>query len=111
MGMYDKGVISVQIFGKQYPVASDQNREYVLKLADYVDRKMNAIAANGEALASGKIAVQACLDIADDLMRARNEKEQLIRTIQKTISSIAKMIEDRLAGRKVRSEVKESPDG
>ena len=106
MGMYEKGVITVQIFGKEYPIASDQNREYVQKLADYVDRKMNEISAGGETFASGKIAVQACLDIADDLMRARNEKEQLIRTIQDRISRIARMIEDRLDKQSGCSEVK-----
>jgi cell division protein ZapA len=110
MGMYENGVTTVQIFGKDYPVASDQNREYVHRLAEYVDRKMNEIAAAGDALASGKIAVQACLNIADDLMRMKNEKEQFIRTIQGRISSVAKLIEDRL-GKGVCSEVKKSHDG
>jgi len=111
MGMYEKGVITVRIFGKEYPIASDQNREYVQKLADYVDVKMSEIVAEGDALTSGKIAVQACLNIADDLMRAKNEKEQLIRTIQGRISSIAKMIEDRLKNKGVCSEVKKSQNG
>jgi len=111
MGMYEKGFITVQIFGKDYPIASDQNREYVQKLAEYVDKKMTEIADGGEALASGKIAVQACLNIADDLMRTRNEKEQLIRTIQERVSHIAKMIEERLEKREVCSAVKENQDG
>ncbi len=106
--MYEKGVVTVQIFGKDYPIASDQNREYVEKLAGYVDKKMSEVAAGGETFASGKIAVQACLDIADDLMRTRNEKEQVIRTVQETISSIARMIEDKLEGREVCSGVKKS---
>jgi cell division protein ZapA (FtsZ GTPase activity inhibitor) len=110
MGMYEKGVVTVQIFGKEYPIASDQNREYVEKLADYVDRRMSEIAAGGETFASGKIAVQACLDIADDLMRTRSEKEQLITTVQETISGIAKMIEHRLEQRQVCSGIKRSQE-
>jgi len=109
--MYENGVISVQIFGKEYPIASDQNREYIRKLADYVDSKMNEIAASGDAFASGKIAVQACLNIADDLMRTRNEKEQLIRTIHGRISNVAKMIEDRLKKKKSCSQVKRNRRG
>lgn len=100
MGMYEKGVVTVQIFGKEYPIASDQNPEYVQKLADYVDRRMSAIAAGGDTFASGKVAVQACLDIADDLMRARTETQQLITSVDNTVSSIAKLIEDRLARRR-----------
>jgi len=111
MGMYEKGVITVQIFGREYPIASDQNREYIQKLADYVDRKMNEIAASGEALASGKVAVQACLNIADDLMRAKNDKEQLVRTIHGRISTIAKMIEERLEKGRVSSKGKENCHG
>ena len=97
MGMYEKGVVTVQIFGKEYPIASDQNPEYVQKLADYVDRRMSVIAAAGGTFASGKVAVQACLDIADDLMRARTETQQLITSVHNTASSIARLIEDRLA--------------
>ncbi len=111
MGMQEKGVVTVQIFGKEYPVASDQNREYIQKLADYVDTKMSEIAAGGDTLASGRIAVQACLNIADDLMRTKNEKEQLIRTVQGRISTIAKMIEDRLENKRACSEVKKSHNG
>lgn len=113
MGMYEKGVTTVQILGKDYPIASDQNREYVQKLAEYVDRKMSEIAHQGEALSSGKIAVQACLNIADELMRTKNEREQLIRSIQGRISAIAKMIEDRLESRRTppSSGVKENRNG
>jgi cell division protein ZapA len=109
--MYEKGVITVQIFGKEYPIASDQNREYVQKLAEYVDRKMNVIAAGGDALAWGRIAVQACLDIADDLMRTRSRKEQLVRTIEERISSIANMIEQRLEEQEVCSVVSKNQEG
>jgi cell division protein ZapA len=108
MGMYEKGVVSVRIFGREYPIASDQNPEYVQKLADYVDRKMNAIAAAGDTFASGKVAVQACLDIADDLMRAKTETQQVIRSVHKTITSIAKLIEDRVAHRRLCSGVTEN---
>lgn len=108
MGMYEKGVVTVQIFGKEYPIASDQNPEYVQKLADYVDRRMSAIAAAGDTFASGKVAVQACLDIADDLMRARTETQQLITSVDNTVSSIAKRIEDRLAQRQLSPRVAES---
>lgn len=111
MGMYEKGVITVQIFGREYPIASDQNREYIQRLAEYVDGKMNEIAASGDTLASAKVAVQACLNIADDLMRAKNEKEQLIRTIHGRISTIAKTIEDRLQKRRVSSNGRQSRHG
>ena len=111
MGMYEKGVITVQIFGREYPIASDQNREYIQRLADYVDGKMNEIAASGDTLASGKVAVQACLNIAHDLMRAKNEKQQLIRTIHGRISTIASMIEDRLQKRRVSSNGKQARHG
>jgi cell division protein ZapA len=111
MGMYEKGVITIQIFGKEYPIASDQNREYIEKLAEYVDKKMNEVSAAGEALGTGKIAVQACLNIADDLMRTKNEKARLVRTIQGRVSNIAKMIEERLEKPRFRSEVKETDNG
>ena len=95
--MYDRGITTVQIFGKEYPISSDQNPEYIQKLADYVDKKMNEIASETETLASGRIAILACLNIADDLMRLKKEKEQLIRIIEERIANITKMIEKKLS--------------
>ena len=94
--MQEQSVTTVQIFGKEYPIASDQNPEYIRKLAQFVDKEMNKIAARTETAPSGRIAVLACLNIADDLIRGKNEKDKFIRLVEGRITNIKKMLEKKL---------------
>lgn len=95
--MYDRGITTVRIFGKDYPIASDQNPEYVQRLAEFVDRKMNEIANGGDSLTSSRVAVLACLNIADDLMRTKNEKDRFIRLMEGRIAKVARMVEEKIS--------------
>lgn len=95
--MYDKGITTVKIFGKDYPIASDQNPEYIQHLAEFVDHKMNEIVESGESLSTARVAVLACLNVADDLMRTKNEKDRFIRLMEGRITKVAKMVEDKIS--------------
>ena len=95
--MYDRGITTVRIFGKDYPIASDQNPEYVQRLAEFVDRKMNEIANGGDSLTSSRVAVLACLNIADDLMRTKNEKDRFVRLMEGRITKVARMVEEKIS--------------
>jgi cell division protein ZapA len=95
--MNDRGITTVKIFGKDYPIASDQNPEYIEKLAEFVDCKMNEIAEGGDSLSTSRVAVLACLNIADELMRTKSEKDRFIRLIEGRIAKAAKMVEDKIS--------------
>lgn len=96
--MYDRGVTTVTIFGKDYPIASDQNPEYVQRLADYVDRRMNEIANDGESFSTARVAILACLNIADELMRTKTEKDQFIHLMEGRIDKVTRMVEEKITG-------------
>jgi cell division protein ZapA len=95
--VYDRGITTVRIFGKEYPVASDQNPEYVRMLAAYVDEKMNEVAGGAETATSSRVAVLAALMIADEYMRLKSEKEKFIGLVEGRVSKVIKMVEERLA--------------
>lgn len=95
--MFDKSITTVKIFGRDYPIASDQNPEYIKRLAEFVDKKMNEMAQEGDSLSTSRIAVLACLNIADELMRTKNEKDKFIRLIDGRITKVAKMVEEKIA--------------
>ena len=95
--MYDRAITTVQIFGKEYPIASDQNPEYIRQLAAYVDEKMTEAASGSETTTSARAAVLAALTIADEYMRLRNEKEQFVDLVDGRVSKVIKMVEERLA--------------
>jgi cell division protein ZapA len=76
------GPVKVQIFGQTYSIQGDLDARYVQKLAEYVDKKMQAIADATATVDTQKIAVLAALAIADELhnmQRERSDEEELLR--------------------------------
>ena len=95
--MYDRGITTVRIFGKEYPIASDQNPEYVRMLAEYVDGKMSEVSGGSETATASRVAVLAALNIADEYMRLKNEKEQFVGLVEGRVAKVIKMVDERLA--------------
>ena len=65
--------IRVQIFGKVHQLRADDDPEHIRKVADLVDAKMNHIADHGGGADSYSVAVLAALELADELLRLREE--------------------------------------
>jgi len=76
---------------------SDQNPEYVRTLAAYVDEKMTEVAGGSETATASRVAVLAALNIADEYMRLKNEKEKFIGLVEGRVSKVVKMVEEKLA--------------
>lgn len=68
--------VTVDIYGEQYPVKTDDEPEYVQKVAQYVDKKMKEIADTGKVVTTSKIAILAALNIADELLKAELARQE-----------------------------------
>ena len=65
--------LDVVIMGRSYKVAcSDEEREALLSAVAYLDRKMTEIKTAGKVSGAERIAVMAALNIAHELLTARN---------------------------------------
>jgi len=74
--------VKVEIFGQMYTIRGELDESYVQKLAQYVDEKMQAIAAGTATVDTQKVAVLAALAIADELhsiQKDRGDREDLMR--------------------------------
>jgi cell division protein ZapA len=70
--MSDEGrVITVEIHGQRYPIRTALEPEYVARLAQYVDEKINVAAESTPTGDHVRLAVVTALNIADELFRAR----------------------------------------
>ena len=67
--------IDVEIFGSVYHVRGEQNPEYLRSLAEVVDGKMREISRHVPVVDSGKIAILAALNLADELLQCNNNQE------------------------------------
>ena len=73
--MDPKNVVQVQIFGHSYTIRGEADEEYILGVAAYVDRKMREITEKLPVASLSKVAILASLNIADELMKERAQRE------------------------------------
>lgn len=67
--------IDVEIFGSVYHVRGEQESKYLRQLAALVDGKMREISRHVPVVDSGKIAILAALNLADELLQCNNQQE------------------------------------
>ncbi|MEW6725018.1 MAG: cell division protein ZapA [Bacillota bacterium] len=78
----DRNRVAVTIYGEEYTLKSSASQEYVLKLAELVDRKMREVGEANPKLGISRVAVMAALRLADDLLRLRDEMEQVSASLE-----------------------------
>lgn len=65
--------VEVEIFGACYHVRGDDDSSHLQELAALVDGKMREVAEHVGAVDTGKVAILAALNIADELSRVRKQ--------------------------------------
>lgn len=68
--------VTVRIYGQEYTIAGEQSRESIMKIADFVDGKMNEIGQNGGPISG--VAVLTALNITGDYFILQEDMERLI---------------------------------
>lgn len=79
--MPEKNTLVVRINGGEYTLASSESREYMLSVADLVDKKMKQIACADSTLSTANIAVLAAINFADDYLRQQKHEQALSKNI------------------------------
>ncbi|MCP3995108.1 MAG: cell division protein ZapA [bacterium] len=67
--------VDVEIFGSVYHVRGEQDQKYLRRLAAVVDGKMREISRHVPVVDSGKIAILAALNLADELLQCNHQQE------------------------------------
>ena len=81
---------TVRIAGKEYTIASYDTEEYINRVADYVDRKMNELGL-ATRLPAAQLAVLTAVNAVDDMMKSREEVRRLRRELDEAKSEIEKL--------------------
>jgi len=79
----DKQSVQVTIFHQTYVLRTSGDEKDVQELADTVDQVMTAIAARSQSSDSSRIAVLACLHVADQLRTLERELASLRQRVDK----------------------------
>ena len=70
--------LQVKICGQEYTLVSDDSREYMLEMADYVDRKMVAVKNQNNRLSTSMAAILVALNVADDMKHAEAKAKEAL---------------------------------
>jgi cell division protein ZapA len=73
--------VKIRIRDREYAVRGPDEREQILKVAAYVDKKLKEISGSKKGLSDDKTAILAALDIAGDYFQLIKEKEDLLTEI------------------------------
>lgn len=92
----DSTLIPVEIYGETYNVRGDEDREYLMELARYVDAKMKSITSTGGAGNNLKIAILAALNIADEYFKLQREQEEMRGVLTEHANELSEVLEGAL---------------
>ncbi len=79
--MSDKNKVTVKIMDRDYTLVSDDPREHMQRVANFVDDKMRETYNGNKKLSTSMIGVLTALNIADELFKVIIEKEELEKRI------------------------------
>jgi cell division protein ZapA len=96
--MADKpNLVHVEIFGQSYALRAGEDPAYLERLAAFVDEQMKEISRSSAAVDSVRIAVLAALNIADELMQAK-QAGQRAAVLGERAAAMARELDGALAG-------------
>jgi cell division protein ZapA len=70
--------LDVEILGQKLTISSDSEESYMLRVAGYVDGKMQELLQSPKPIARSNIAVLAALNIADEYHRLKEAHEAIL---------------------------------
>ena len=75
--MSNKNKVIVRIMGQEYTMVGIESREYMQRIANYVDDKMMDIAKNTKKLSTAMVAVLTALNIGDEYFKLKKQLNEL----------------------------------
>ena len=86
-------LVEVHILGQRMLLKSNDDARHIERLATYVKRKIDEVAAHGP-VSTSKLAVLAALNIADDYFRSMDEAREFKRSVAEKSRAILANLDD-----------------
>jgi cell division protein ZapA len=92
-----ENLVRVTIYGQEYTVRGKADPSYIRSVAEYVDKKMREVGANiTTAQSAVRIAILASMNITDELFATRQEKDEILDTVQNKSQRLTELISEHL---------------
>jgi cell division protein ZapA len=84
-----KKALDVEILGQKFTISSEAEEGYMLKVAGYVDSKMQELMQGSKPVAKSNVAMLAALNIADELHRLKDSHEAVLNRLDQLSKRIS----------------------
>ena len=85
--------VKVKILDQEYLVKSEEAKEEIFKVAEYVNEKLREVKDSSEGLSEKKATILAALNIASEYFQLKKEKDDLASDIQERTKSLINNID------------------
>jgi cell division protein ZapA len=101
-GMKEERVIEIKVFGQTFSVKTDSDEDHLQAVAQYVNEKMEEILKKTRSVSSLNVAILTALNIADDLLKEKEERKALLREVEDKSKDLVEKINIRMAGKEAK---------
>jgi cell division protein ZapA len=84
-----KKALDVEILGQKFTISSEAEEGYMLKVAGYVDSKMQELMQASKPVSKSNVAMLAALNIADELHRLKDSHEAVLNRLDQLSKRIS----------------------
>ena len=85
--------MEVMIMGQKFVIKSESDDDYVLKVAQFVDRKITEVMQNTRSVASLNVAILGAMNIADEYFKFQREKSEKIQKVERKVEDLIELID------------------
>lgn len=85
--------VEVSIMGQKFMVRSESDDNYVVEVANYVNKKINDIVAKTKSVPSLNVVLLAAMNIADEYLKYKNKKDHSSQIVEKKIAQMIEYID------------------
>ena len=90
--------VKVTIYGQAYTINGDAPRDYILQLADYLNRKMEEVGAHSADINPTQVAILAALNVADEYFQLKKLKSGVDSEVERRTIALISMLDEGLIG-------------
>jgi cell division protein ZapA len=85
--------VEVSIMGQKFMVRSDSDDQYVVDVANFVNKKIADIISKTKSVPSLNVVLLAAMNIADEHFKYKNKKDQTFQQVEKKIAQMIEFID------------------
>lgn len=100
--MGEERVIEIKVFGQTFSVKTDAEEEYLQRVAQYVNEKMEEILKKTRSVSTMNVAILTALNIADDLLKEKDQRKALLREVEVKSKDLVEKINTRMVGKEAK---------